>query len=168
MAHSGTYKVINPDKYKGDHTNVVFRSMWELYCFQWCDLSGSVKQWSSEEVVISYFYEADKKYHRYFVDLKITLSDNTTILVEIKPEKETVVPKRPDRSKRYITEALTYVKNQCKWKAAEEFANDRGWKFQVWTEKTLVAMGIMPAYTDKTMKPLKPLRPLKKKSKKTT
>ncbi len=168
MAHSGRYTVANPSKYKGDHTNVVFRSSWELHCFRWCDTSSSVKEWVSEETVIPYFYDVDKKYHRYFIDLKITLTDNTVILVEIKPEKETVVPKRPDKSKRYITEALTYVKNQCKWKAAEEYAKDRGWKFQIWTEKTLVSMGIMQPYTDKTMKPLKPLKPLKKKSKKTT
>lgn len=168
MAHSGHYKVANPAKYKGDFTNVVYRSLWELYCFQWCDTSSSVKEWVSEEIVIPYFYEVDKKYHRYFIDLKITLTDNTVILVEIKPEKETAAPKRPDKSKRYITEALTYVKNRCKWEAAEQFAKDRGWKFQIWTEKTLVGMGIMPAYTDKTMKPLKPLKPLKKKSKKTT
>lgn len=166
MAHSGRYTVINPAKYKGDPTNVIFRSLWELYCFQWCDTSSSVKEWVSEEIVVPYLYEVDQKYHRYFIDLKITFADNSTVLVEIKPEKETVQPKRPDRSKRYITEALTYVKNQCKWKAADEYAKDRGWKFQIWTEKTLVANGIMPPYTDKTMKPLKPLRPLKKKKSK--
>lgn len=166
MAHSGRYTVINPAKYKGDPTNVIFRSLWELYCFQWCDTSGSVKEWVSEEIVVPYLYEVDQKYHRYFIDLKITFADNSTVLVEIKPEKETVQPKRPDKSKRYITEALTYVKNQCKWKAADEYAKDRGWKFQIWTEKTLVANGIMPPYTDKTMKPLKPLRPLKKKKSK--
>jgi hypothetical protein len=109
MAHSGHYKVANPAKYKGDFTNVVYRSLWELYCFQWCDTSSSVKEWVSEEIVIPYFYEVDKKYHRYFIDLKITLTDNTVILVEIKPEKETAAPKRPDKSKRYITEALTDV-----------------------------------------------------------
>jgi hypothetical protein len=31
-----------------------------------------VKEWSSEEVVIPYYYDVDKKYHRYFMDLRIT------------------------------------------------------------------------------------------------
>lgn len=165
MAYSGRYKVINPDKYKGDHTNVVYRSKWELYCFQWCDNTADIVEWSSEEVIIPYYYDVDKKYHRYFMDLKIKFKNGKILLVEIKPEKETQVPKRPDKSKRYITESLTYIKNQCKWKAAETFAKDRGWAFEVWTEKNLTAMGIMPAYTDKTMKPLKPIKPMRKPKK---
>ena len=37
-----------------------------------------------------------------------------------------------------------------KWKAAESYAKDRGWTFEIWTEKTLIKMGIMP----KQLKPL--------------
>jgi hypothetical protein len=37
---------------------------------------------------------------------------------------------------------LTYIKNQSKWQAAEQFAAARGWKFVIWTEDTLKAMGI--------------------------
>ena len=161
MAYSGKYKVKNPHKYKGDHTNVIYRSLWEKYCFKWCDESPEVKEWSSEEVVIPYFYEVDKKYHRYFMDLKITFTNGKTILVEIKPEKETQPPKRPDKSKRYINEAMTYVKNMNKWEAASKFAKDNNWGFQIWTEKTLTKMGIMP----KQIKPLKPLKPMRKKKK---
>jgi hypothetical protein len=109
--------------------------------------------------VIPYFYDVDKKYHRYFMDLKITFKNGKTILVEIKPEKETQPPKRPDKSKRYISEAMTYVKNRNKWEAAAKFAKDNNWGFQIWTEKTLTSMGIMP----KQIKPLKPLKPLRKK-----
>jgi len=72
--------------------------------------------------------------------------------VEIKPEKETNPPVGNRRTKRYITEGYTYIKNMNKWEAANEYAKDRGWEFQIWTEKTLQAMGIMP----KALKPLKP------------
>ena len=161
MAYSGRYKVKNRKKYKGDADNVVFRSMWERHCFKWCDENPNIKSWSSEEVVIPYFYDVDKKYHRYFMDLKITFKDGKTILVEIKPEKETQPPKRPDKSKRYINEAMTYVKNMNKWEAASKFAKDNNWGFQIWTEKTLTKMGIMP----KQIKPLKPLKPIRKKKK---
>ena len=161
MAYSGKYKVKNPRKYKGDHTNVVYRSLWEKYCFKWCDESNEVKEWSSEEVVIPYFYEVDKKYHRYFMDLKITYTNGKTVLVEIKPDKETKPPTFTGRkTKRYITEGLTYVKNMNKWAAAQNYAADRGWGFQIWTEDTLHNMGIKP----KSTKPLKPY----KKSKKST
>lgn len=161
MAYSGRYKVKNRSKYKGDPDNVVFRSMWERHCFRWCDENSEVKSWSSEEVVIPYFYDVDKKYHKYFMDLKITFTNGKTILVEIKPEKETQPPKRPDKSKRYINEAMTYVKNRNKWEAAAKFAKDNNWGFQIWTEKTLTSMGIMP----KQIKPLKPLKPIRKKKK---
>ena len=82
------------------------------------------------------------------MDLKISFKDGRTILVEVKPEKETQPPKKSfgkatDRSKRYIKESLTYVKNMNKWEAANEYAKDRGWEFQIWTENTLMEMGIM-------------------------
>lgn len=160
--YSGKYKVKNRQKYKGDPNNVVFRSMWERNAFAWCDNTSEVKEWSSEEVVIPYYYDVDKRYHRYFMDLKITYTNGKTVLVEIKPEKETLPPKRPDKTRRYINEAMTYVKNQNKWSAAAEFAKDRNWSFEIWTEKTLQNMGILP----KQLKPLKPLTPYKKPKKK--
>jgi hypothetical protein len=130
-------------------------------------MNSQIKSWSSEEVVIPYLWDVDKRYHRYFMDLKIKFKDGRTILVEIKPEKETKPPKRPDRSKRYINEAMTYVKNQNKWEAASGYAKDRGWGFEIWTEKTLTSMGIMPSQSKKGgLKPLKPMKPFRKKKKK--
>lgn len=165
MAYSGKYIVKKPNKYRGDPSKVTYRSHWEKLCFMWCENNPDIKDWSSEEIVVPYYYDVDKKYHRYFVDLKITFKNGKTILVEIKPEKETAPPKRPDKSKRYIGEALTYVKNMNKWEAANEFAKDRGWDFQIWTENTLKSMGIMKEQKGK-LKQLKPLKPYRKKSKK--
>jgi hypothetical protein len=153
MAYSGKYKVKNPTKYSGDFTNVIYRSLWEKYCFQWCDNNKDVKSWSSEEVVIPYLYEVDKRYHRYFMDLKITWDSGKTTLVEIKPHKETRPPTGQRRTKRYINEGLTYVKNMNKWEAANEYVKDRGWEFEIWTEVELRLMGILP----KSVKKLKPL-----------
>jgi len=161
MAYSGKYKIKNRSKYKGDPDKVVYRSSWEKAAFNWCDTESTVESWSSEEVVVPYYWDVDKKYHRYFVDLKITYTNGKTHLIEIKPDKETRPPKRPDKSKRYINEALTYTKNACKWEAAITYAEDRGWKFEIWTENTLQRMNIL-----KKLKPLKPLAPFRKKPKK--
>jgi hypothetical protein len=161
MAYSGRYTVKKPHKYRGDPTKVVYRSMWEKACFIWCERNKDVKYWSSEEVVIPYRWDVDKKMHRYFVDLKVTFTNNKTVLIEIKPAKETVPPKRPDKSKRYINEAMTYVKNMNKWEAANNYCKDRGWEFQIWTEETLYEKNIL-----KKLKRLKPLPPYRKKSKK--
>ena len=164
MAYSGIYKVKNPKKYKGDFTKVIFRSGWELKVFIWCDNNPDVREWSSEEVVIPYYYAVDKKYHRYFVDLKIKYKSGKVVLVEIKPEKETELPKA-SKTKKYMTEALTYVKNMNKWEAAENYAKDRGWEFQVWTENTLQELGLMTKMPGK-LKPLKPYKPYKNPKKK--
>lgn len=164
MAYSGRYQVKNIKKYKGDHTQVVYRSMWEKYCFTWCDTNPQVKGWSSEETVIPYYYDVDKRYHRYFVDLKIIFEDKT-LLVEIKPDKETKPPVSNRKTKKYITESLTYVKNMNKWEAANNFCKDRGWEFQVWTENTLYSMGIMTKPVPGKLKKLKPLPPYRKRKK---
>jgi hypothetical protein len=160
MAHSGIYKVKNREKYKGNPDNVIYRSSWERRVFNWCDRNSEIKNWSSEEIVIPYKYDITKKAHRYFPDLKITFKSGKTILVEIKPHKETEKPKYPGkRTQRYLNEATTYVKNQNKWEAAEKYAKDRGWDFQIWTEHTLDKMGIMK----KGFKKMKPLKPFSKK-----
>jgi hypothetical protein len=162
MAYSGRYKP-NIKKYAGDPDKVTYRSHWEKLCFLWCDRNDDIKSWSSEEIVVPYFWDIDKKYHRYFVDLKITFKNGKTLLVEIKPAKETEPPKNPNKSKKYINEAMTYVKNMNKWEAANSFAKDRGWDFQIWTENTLKSMGIMKEQKGK-LKPLKPLKPYRKKN----
>ena len=165
MVYSGIYQVKNKEKYKGDSSSVVYRSLWEKAVFTWCDKNPKVKGWSLEEVVIPYYYDVDKKYHKYYVDLKIIFEDKT-LLVEIKPEKETVPPVGPKRTKRYITEGLTYVKNMNKWEAANEYAKDRKWEFQVWTEKTLQEMKLLTKPVPGKLKAYKPLPTYRKKRRK--
>ena len=143
MSYKGKYKIKKKEKYAGDANAVVYRSLWERQCFKWCEDNPKVKLWNSEEVVIPYKYEVDKRLHRYFVDLLVQMENGDTYLVEIKPKKETTPPKKPKRkSKKYLKEVLTYVKNQNKWEAASEYADAKGWKFQVWTEDTLKNLGI--------------------------
>lgn len=143
MAYSGRYPVSNPQKYDGDSTKVFYRSLWERQVFKWCESNPQVIKWSSEETVIPYKCKTDNRVHRYFVDVKIKLESGETYLVEIKPKKETIAPKKPARqTKKYINEVMTYIKNQSKWEAAEEYCMQRGWKFVVWTEDTLKSLGI--------------------------
>ena len=155
--YKGRYTVKNKDKYRGDPTSVIYRSMWERHAFAWCDQNTAIKGWSSEEVVVPYLYEVTGRKHRYFTDLLIEFNDNSTLLVEIKPEYQTKPP-TGKKTKRFIQEAMTYVKNQNKWQAADNYAKQRGWNFVIWTEKELTSLGIMP----KPPKKLKPLKPLKK------
>ena len=143
MSYKGKYKIKKPEKYLGDYTKVIYRSLWERQAFKWCESNSRVKAWNSEEVVIPYKCKTDNKIHRYFIDLFVEMDDGECILVEIKPKKETNPPKKPSRkTKRYINEVVTFVKNQSKWEAANQFADHKGWKFQIWTEDTLSNLGI--------------------------
>lgn len=160
MAYSGKYRVKNKNKYKGDPTQVFYRSLWERHCMKHFDMSPDVISWSSEETVIPYLYDVDKSWHRYFMDFKVQWKDNSVTLIEVKPNNQTTPPKKVNtRNKKYLSEALTYVKNINKWKAAEEYAKDHGWKFEIWTEVELKSKGIMP----KSTQPLKKLKPYKRK-----
>lgn len=143
MAYKGKYTVKQPEKYVGDSTKVVFRSLWERNTFRWLEEQPNIVEWASEEIVVPYICQTDKKVHRYFIDVYFKTADGKKYLIEIKPKKETQPPKKPKRrSKRYLSESLTYIKNQSKWEAATKFAKENGAIFQVWTEDTLKTLGI--------------------------
>lgn len=143
MSYSGRYRVKNLQKYVGNPSAVRYRSLWERQVFRWLDDNKNVLSWNSEEVVIPYRCKTDNKLHRYFMDLYVKFNDGKTYLIEIKPKKQTQPPKQPSRkSKKYLNEVMTYVKNQSKWTAAESYAKDRGMIFQIWTEDTIKGLGI--------------------------
>jgi hypothetical protein len=140
--YKGRFRVVNATKYKGDITNIVYRSLWELKFMKWCDSSISVVEWGSETVIIPYISPIDNKAHRYFVDFYIkvrTKANNIEkYLIEIKPEKFTKPPEIPKKkTKRFIDEVFQYGVNDAKWKAAFEFCKDRNMKFVILTEKDL-------------------------------
>jgi hypothetical protein len=138
MFHKRKFIPIFPEKYTGDPTNIIMRSSWETRFASWCDKNPSVLKWSSEETVVPYRCPTDNRIHRYFVDFKISVSTGKTYIVEVKPAAQTQPPIYPGRqTQRYITESLTFMKNQAKWEAANEFARDRGWEFKIITEKEL-------------------------------
>lgn len=163
MTYQGRYRPKNPDKYEGDPTTIIYRSGWEKSVCLWLDGNDQVKSWSSEEIVIPYLYEVDKRYHRYFMDFKVTWATNKVSLIEVKPHKETLPPIGNKRTKRYITEGYTFVKNQNKWSAATEYCKDRGWLFEIWTENELRSMGILPKAVPGKLKPLKRMKPYSRK-----
>jgi hypothetical protein len=137
----GFYKLKNPEKYKGNVNNIVYRSSWELKVLKWLDNNPSVIWFSSEELIIPYFSPVDNRQHRYFPDFVINIKNKDgvkkTYVIEVKPEHQTKVPTQKRRTKKYIQEAATYVVNQSKWRAADKFCQDHGWEFRILTEREL-------------------------------
>ena len=142
MSYKGKYKPSYPQKYKGDPTNIIYRSLWERKFCVYCDLNEKVLEWASEEKCIQYRSPIDGNVHRYFPDFIIKVKEeNGSIkkyVIEIKPKRQTVPPPKQKRqTKGYISEAYEYAKNQAKWEAAREWCADRGYEFKVLTENEL-------------------------------
>lgn len=140
--YQGCFKPKNPQKYKGDPTNIIYRSGWELKLMLRLDEDKQILSWGSEEIIIHYRSPIDGKIHRYYPDFIVTKinKDNVkeTVIIEVKPAKQLNPPFRQQKmTKRYLTEVKTWGINEAKWKAASEYCKDRGWKFVIFTEKEL-------------------------------
>ena len=127
---------------KLDYKKIIYRSSWEARVMDWLDRDPNVIQWGSEETIIPYLSPVDNRWHRYFPDFVVRrrTKDNTTktIMIEVKPKKQTLEPQKKKRiTKQYINEVTTYAVNQAKWKAATEFCLDHGWEFTLMTEDDL-------------------------------
>jgi hypothetical protein len=142
MAYKGKYSPSYPRKYKGDPTNIVYRSLWERKFMVYCDMNENILEWGSEEIVMPYRSPVDGRVHRYFPDFYIKVKESTgrikKMIIEIKPKRQCSPPSKPKKqTKGYLREAYEYAKNQAKWEAASEWCKDRGYIFKVFTEKEL-------------------------------
>ena len=142
MAYQGIFRPKNPQKYIGDSNNIVYRSSWECRVMNWFDQNDDIVSWASEELIVPYKSPIDNRFHRYFPDfiVKVKTRDGTmkTLMIEVKPKKQTIPPEPRKRvTKQYVTEVTTYGVNQAKWKAAHEYCLDRGWEFKIMTEEHL-------------------------------
>lgn len=146
MSYKGFFKPKTPSRYKGDPTNIIYRSSWELKLMSYLDVHPDVIEWSSEEFCIPYVSPIDKRIHRYFPDFYIkkknTEGSIETVVIEVKPKSQVVPPnvmktKTNKPTKKYVREVMTYGINEAKWKAAQAFCEDRQWKFMIMTESEL-------------------------------
>ena len=62
--YKGFFKPKNPQKYRGDPTNIIYRSGWELKLMLYLDEHKDVVNWGSEELIIPYRSPIDGKVHR--------------------------------------------------------------------------------------------------------
>jgi len=148
LAYSGRFRPKNPQKYKGDPTKIIYRSLWEFKFFRHVDKHPDVIWWQSEEVIVPYRSPIDGRLHRYFPDVIVRQKKpdgkTETLMIEIKPKAQTRPPDIRNKStlkgrvsKRYLNEVKTWGVNESKWKAAQNFCADRGWKFLIYTEDHL-------------------------------
>lgn len=110
---------------------IIYRSSYERRFMIWLESCPKVLRWGSECCCIPYLF-VDGKMHKYYPDYYIEYEDGTKMLVEIKPSNQTHPPVNENS-----WAAKEWIKNSCKWKAALEFCEAKGFKFQILTEKTI-------------------------------
>ena len=142
MAYRGRYYPTHPKKYKGNPSNIIYRSLWERKFMVYCDKNDRILEWGSEEFFIPYRSPIDGKIHRYFPDfyVKVKTKQGTTKkwVVEVKPKIKTRPPRTPKRkTKKYINEVRNWAINDAKWKNAIEYCKDRNMEFIIITEDEL-------------------------------
>jgi hypothetical protein len=138
----GFYRPQNPEKYIGDIHNIIYRSSWERKFCQYCDINPNITKWSSESLYTMYWNPIDKKEHKYFIDYYIQVKKPDDVLenwlIEIKPEDQYALHKRPKEPVGNLTEKKirsyneklkTWITNRAKFEAATRFAESRGYKF---------------------------------------
>ena len=75
MSYKGKYYPSFPRKYKGDPTNIVYRSLWERKFMVYCDKNQNILEWASEEIAIPYRSPIDNRVHRYFPDFYMKVKE---------------------------------------------------------------------------------------------
>jgi len=153
----GYYILMNPNKYLGDPTKIVYRSSWELAFNKFCDSNESIIKWSAENIAIPYQITNDigqVEVHRYYPDYYIEMitagnkEKYDRLVVEIKPVAELSLPKKPKGQtlkmlENYEYSLRTFKKNLHKWAYAKEWCERRQLKFLIITDDFLREKGLI-------------------------
>ena len=143
MAYSGKYIPSNPKKYRGNYSQIIYRSLWERILMVYCDKNEKVLERGSEEIIIPYVSPWDNKLHRYFPDfaMKVKQADGSIkkFIIEVKPKYQCKPPPaNPKRkTKQWLNSVKTWTINEAKWKSANEFCLDHNMEFKILTEDHL-------------------------------
>jgi len=102
---------------KSTRQNVYYRSLFEFNAILHLESNEDIVSYTFEPYNIEYSFEG--KIRHYIVDCLVEYSDGTKRIVEFKPNCH-----------------VTHDKNIAKFQSAQKFANDNGFIFEIWTEKS--------------------------------
>ena len=141
MAYKGKYRPKNPQKYKGDPTNITYRSLLERRVMVYLDITPQILEWQSELIIIKYISPLDNREHRYFTDFGVKYRKQNNeiglVIIEVKPLSQTKPPRMGKKTRRYLKEVSTWLVNDAKWKYARAWCEANGYEFEIWTEKMI-------------------------------
>jgi len=143
VAYKTKYNPKNKSKYIGNPTKIICRSLWERRVCKYLDENKNIIRWGSEELAIPYYSPVDRKMHKYYPDFIVEKKTEDgkieTLIIEVKPKKQTIQPERKKKKKStYIKECMTYSVNESKWNAARKVCDKKGWDFIILTEDDIL------------------------------
>jgi hypothetical protein len=100
---------------------LIYRSSWEKIFYEMLEKSEIIISYFPEPVIVTYLFNGKIKH--YIPDLLINYKNGDKKIVEIKPSF-----------------FLSYEINQAKFQAAQNYCQEKGLIFEVWTEKELSAI----------------------------
>jgi hypothetical protein len=142
----GYFMPKNPEKYRGDATQIIYRSGWEHRFLKFCDDNPMVLEYSSEPVGIDYWNSVDKRQAKYWIDGWMKTKNKEGYikewLIEIKPNKFIKPPVAPSiltekQTWNYIRHTKAFIVNTDKFKAAKAWAKAHNMQFGIITENFL-------------------------------
>jgi len=136
----GKFTLKNPEKYVGNRTPT-YRSSWEFHFMKFCDEHPSVSKWASESIRIPYKNPLTGKHTIYVPDFFIAYSNKQgkqrVEVIEVKPANQ-ALREKVGRSR--VNQA-SYIVNQAKWAAANDWCKQKGIIFRVITENDIFHTG---------------------------
>ena len=136
-AKSGIFKPQHPEKYKG-FGQIIFKSFLEAKFMFYLDNDPKCVAWWAEPFNIKYFDKSTNRWRQYYIDFVVEMMDGTSktkYWVETKTVGETKKPTGGRNTQALLESTKIYVKNLCKWNAAQKVAKQHGAKFLVITEE---------------------------------
>ena len=145
--HCKQWRYVIPERYRhkyiGDANNIFYRSKWEKTFMDYLCQSPNVKRWNSEDVVIPYINDLDRRRHEYYLDFYVEIEKKDGTIdkywIECKPYSQTIPPREGQNPKTYAYQMKAYITIMSKWKYAKEAADRNGAKFRVLTERSGIA-----------------------------
>lgn len=154
--HRG-FSLINPDKYMDKVPLPKCKSAWEEKIFVAMDRNPYIKKWGYEPFDIYYMSPKFKRMSIYKPDIYCECDDGkggiNRVLIEIKPQKFSVMPKQPSPLKanatpaqqrryqkkmgRYYAQMEEVMVNQAKWAAAKQWCIENRMNWVVLTEENV-------------------------------
>lgn len=157
--NKGYYEIINKEKYYPSGKAPIFKSTWEAQVFRGLDINANVLAWGYEPLEIYYYSPKYLRYTVYYPDIlchiRMEGGAERKYLIEIKPAKFTVMPKKPvpptsnDAKKweRYRKGLASfqynmkdYMVNMAKWEAAQVWCSKNNVIWKILNEKNTVSL----------------------------